>query len=153
MQGTSLHVEVPAVQTELVVLNALCNPGKAFEIPERDQDRRLFAGTILRGGSGIAEFLQHTILGWISDADPAAEEVRAFTARELLVHKGSYAAAAAVAEHDDAFHLELGDGKLQCGGNPLPAVAAATGGDEIGDIAYGEDVAGIAVQQQGRIDA
>src|SRR5690606_8513343 len=126
--------------------------GDGFQVAQRDQDGRLLAGAPLFGQAGLRHLPQHLRARGLGNIHPAPDVIVFGPAVQALLHQGADAAALAMAQHDDAAHLQLFHRELDGGQHAmLPAICFGRR-HQVGHVAHGEDIAGIAAQQQGRIN-
>ncbi|KAG1386303.1 hypothetical protein G6F59_016928 [Rhizopus arrhizus] len=91
--------------------------------------------------------------GRLGDIHPALQIVGFAVATRAALHQRADAAAVRVPQDDDAADPQLLHRDLYGGQHALQAAVGAGGRHQVGHIAHGEDGAGVAAQQHGRVHA
>ena len=127
---------------------ALGDPGEGAQVLDRQADDGLFGGAF--------DLIFGHFLGDAADdgralGHPGGDEVGADVGRP--VQHGVDPAAVGMAHDDDAAHVQHLDPELQRRRHPVQQAVRLVGRDQIGDVAYYEQLAGRRVEDQGRIGA
>src|SRR5690606_13692111 len=93
----------------------------------------------------------HTIRSALCHIDPWLDEL-AFQAVRNSLEKRLDAATLAMTEHDDVLYAQCAYRKLQCSTYAVVAAALLVRRHQIGDVSHNEQIARLAIHDDGRID-
>ena len=157
MKGVELafgEIEPPGMQDQLAGGHALGEPGEAHQVLHAVDHGGLLDGAQDLGARAAGHLAHHHVARLARHAGPGREIVEARVGTVGAIDQRGDAAAERVAQDDDMLDLEPTNGKLD---RRRRAVLALVGGNlrrrhHGRDVAHGEDVAGLGLGQNARID-